>query len=147
MIQRYIIIVIALCTFFSCSTEERKDKKYLSDHITFLIPTLGRCYNHVIIIPGSGCSGCITVAEDFLKNNYKNPEYLFILTNITSLKILSHKVGFNVINVKNIIIDDRNEYSHFNLSVYPTVINYNCRKSKIENITYQKPGTNAFAIF
>ena len=147
MIKRNLFIVIVLIAVFSCGTEEEKNKKYFSEHITTLIPTLGRCYNHIIIIPGSGCFGCITVAEDFLKNNYTKPECLFILTNITSIKILSHKVGFNVTNVKNIVIDYKDEYSHFNSSIYPTVINYSCGKNQIENIIYQKPGTNAFDNF
>ncbi|HTO14529.1 MAG TPA: hypothetical protein VLZ83_02110 [Edaphocola sp.] len=138
------IIVLFLILLSSCSTENKKNEEYLSKRITAIMPTLNKCYSHIIIIPGSGCSGCITVAEDFLKDNYKNPECLFILTSINSLKIINHKIGINVSQLPNVILDYDNVYSRYNMPIYPIVINYNCKERKVKNIVYQKPGSNAF---
>lgn len=142
--MKNLFIIVILFALSSCSIEEKKNEKYLSKHIITLMPTLDKCYSKVIILPGSGCSGCITVGENFFKDNYNNCEYLFILTNITSIKILNYKTGVNISQLSNVISDYNNVYAQYNLSIYPTVIKYNCKKGKIESIIYQKPGSNAF---
>lgn len=138
------VIVIFFILFSSCSTENKKNEEYLSKRVHALMPTLNKCYSHIIIIPGSGCSGCITVAEDFLKTQYNNPECLFILTSINSLKIINHKIGVNLSQLSNVILDYDNVYSRYKMSMYPIVINYNCKENKVKCFVYQKPGSNAF---
>lgn len=142
--KKSLIIVVVILLFFSCSTEKKKNDKYLSRHIIALMPTLSKCYSYVIIIPGSGCTGCITVAEDFLKKNYKNPKCFFVLTSINSLKIVNHKMGINVSKLPNVILDYDNVYSNYSMPIYPVVIIYDCKRRKIKKIVYQKPGSNAF---
>lgn len=48
----------------------------------------------IILVPGSGCSGCITKAEHFIAKYFnKLNKVKFILTNIQSYKILRLKLG------------------------------------------------------
>lgn len=138
-------INILLILLFSSSCFDKNQKEiYLTNNITKLMQNLEKCYSQIIIIPGSGCSGCITHAENFLKKNHNNQEYLFILTNIKSLKNINHKIDLKVDQLSNIILDYDNVYSRYYMSIYPILIDYNCNKRKLENIIYQKPNSNVF---
>jgi len=129
---------------FSCSSEESKKEQYLKDLVTELASSLEQCHESIIILPGSGCSGCITVAEDFLKNNHSDTGNYFILTNITSLKILNHKVGVDVRILPNVYIDRKNRFSNKTDLIYPAVIKLDCANGKIKSIAYQTTENNAF---
>lgn len=37
-------------------------------------------YEMIVVLPGSGCTGCITNAENFFVNNINNSKIKFILT-------------------------------------------------------------------
>jgi len=129
---------------FSCSTEESKKEQYLKDLVTELASSLEKCHDNIIILPGSGCSGCITVAEDFLKNNHSDTRNYFVLTNITSLKILSHKIGVDVKTLPNVYIDRENTFSNNTDLIYPVVIKLDCGSGKITSVEYQTTDNNAF---
>jgi len=126
---------------FACSSEESRKEKYLKEQLS---ASMDRCYEYIIILPGSGCSGCITVAEDFLKNNHSRENYYFILTNVTSLKILNHKVGVDLKALPNVYIDTENRFSRPIDLIYPAVIQWDCADGKIKSIAYQTIENNAF---
>lgn len=68
-------------------------------------------YSAVVIIPGAGCTGCISQAEDFFRQEMWREDHLFIFTNITSLKTLKLKMeGIDLENMDNTIIDKENLY-------------------------------------
>lgn len=76
----------------------------------------------IIIIPGSGCEGCISNAENFVIS--RNPEeddgkFLYIFTNITSPKILKLRLG-ETYSDKDIYLDLKNQL-HYK-SIYPVYL-------------------------
>ena len=77
---------------------------------------------YYILIPGTGCSGCINFAEDFLKENlHKHKNVKYILTKINSLKLLKLKLGINVFD-NEIILDTMDNFSNQSLyTIYPTI--------------------------
>lgn len=144
MMKVLLKLFFTILLFGSCKTEDYNSEKYISNEVSKLLSLKNNCYKNIIILPSTGCSGCITVAEDFFSNNYSNKEYLFVLTNIRSLKLLKNKTGIEVKNKENIYIDKKNIFSNYENPIYPVVILNNCKKNKIENIYFQKPGNNAF---
>lgn len=132
--------------FISCNKSESNNKvEYITIQVKDLAKKLDKCYERVIILPGSGCSGCITSAEDFFKNNSSNPDYLFVLTNINSLKILKNKTGVDVYNNKNIVIDKDNKFSNYESAIYPVVVFHDCANNKVEQVEFQSPENDAFS--
>ncbi len=65
-------------------------------------------YQWIVILPGTGCHGCIQDGEFFMKKNIGNNKVLFILTKISSLKILQQKLGLQIKDHSNIYIDKEN---------------------------------------
>lgn len=77
-------------------------------------------YNAIIIIPSSGCSGCLTKAESFFLSHHEQDNYLFIFTGFYSDKTLSIRLGGSeYIRKNNVILD---EDGLFYLSDYQDVI-------------------------
>lgn len=77
-------------------------------------------YDTIIIIPSSGCSGCLTKAESVFLSHHEQEEFLFIFTGFFSEKSLSIRFGGSTsIYKKNVILD---EDGIFYLSDYPDVI-------------------------
>ncbi len=97
-------------------------------------------YNYVVIIPGAGCSGCISEAESFFLEN-SNDSIYFVFTNIYSLKYLKLRTK-NKINNSNVFIDKENKLLNSNIqeNIYPIIFNL---KNK-SNIKYDflDPGLN-----
>ena len=142
----YALLLLAFIMSFCGKNKEPVNKLYLTLKIEALKQTFtGHCYKNVIILPGTGCSGCITIGEDFFVRNYNNKEYLFILTNIKSIKILNNKVGTDIKKISNVVLDYDNIYSHHDFSkIYPTIIFFDCKKFEVIEVLYQKPGNNVF---
>ncbi|MDQ6527673.1 hypothetical protein [Flavobacterium sp. LHD-85] len=140
------LFLFCLSVFFVSCNDKKKDQEfdYMSESIEKLVVPMKKCYKNIIVLPGSGCDGCISEGETFLAENYKNDEYLFVLTNINSLKIISHKIGIDVTKYSNIYIDDNNVFSKKNNLIYPLVAFYSCDSTKVSYIKIQKPGNDAF---
>lgn len=93
----------------------------------------------LVVIPGSGCTGCISGAENYLKTNVdKSSRIKYILTNIQSLKILKLKIS-KAIASPNIYIDEDNLWydADNRLSIYPLVLYLN--KKQIIKYNYISP--------
>jgi hypothetical protein len=88
----------------------------------------------IVILPGLGCHGCIQEAEVFMKDYINNKEILFVLTKISSLKILQQKINIEIKNHPNIHIDTDNKFSiTTDNNIYPCIL-------QIENgefVTYE----------
>lgn len=141
-------LVLSIFLTSSCQeikkSEKIKPEKYLEDQIIELFNKNDKCFSDIIILPGTGCTGCITNAENFLKNNYQNNDYFFILTNITSLKLLNSKIGVNLTQNQNIYIDEENIFSNYESAIYPVRLTYSCIDNKPLSVNFQKPGNNVF---
>lgn len=120
---------------------KKKKKKFLSNCIERLDITDN--YQWIVILPGTGCHGCIQDGEFFMKKNIGNNKVLFILTKISSLEILQQKLGLQIKDHSNIYIDKENIFDiPSNNSIYPCVIKL--EKGKILTYAFQSPRSNAF---
>lgn len=97
-----------------------------------------------VIIPNTGCSGCITSAETFLKNTVSKSDKLrFILTNIASVKMLKLKIGNKIVDHPNVYIDKENMFykGSFN-SIYPTILFIDQKTKEISRRSEVSPTEN-----
>lgn len=69
-------------------------------------------FDSIVVIPGSGCPGCISEAEKYCRQSLdRNDNVLFIFTNIVSIKGLRHKFsGLDIFNSEKVIVDTNNVY-------------------------------------
>jgi hypothetical protein len=129
--MRTLIFTSFFCIFIGCSTKEPVQQSPQEKLSASFISTLHQLnpeedtkkYAAYMLIPNTGCSGCINSAEAVLKNMYqKTSKVKFILTNVVSVKTVQVKLGINVTNNENILVDKDNlfEKSEFN-SIYPQV--------------------------
>jgi hypothetical protein len=92
-----------------------------------------KSYSKFLIIPGSGCEGCISKAEKYVSDySAIKKDIAFIFTNVKSLKILSLKLGSQTLNRENIIIDSSN-YLHYR-SIYPMLVEKKRKKIKSKEV-------------
>ncbi|PIQ47982.1 MAG: hypothetical protein COW03_12250 [Cytophagales bacterium CG12_big_fil_rev_8_21_14_0_65_40_12] len=79
-------------------------------------------FDKVLIIPGAGCTGCVSSAENFVMENFERIDrILVIFTAIPSQKMLKMKLGIDL-NRQNVYLDKDNEFNAGNIySFYPTV--------------------------
>ena len=79
-------------------------------------------YNYVII-PGSGCSSCISMARRMIKEGSYAENTFFIFTGFETRKQLKILYGADFIDGKNIYLDHNDAFKTGALfSLYPTVI-------------------------
>lgn len=88
-------------------------------------------YEKCIVIPRSGCAGCISSAMSFVSENIDSlDDTLIIFTGIQDLKLLKLRLGNRVINKKNVIVDTLGKIRE-NLS-YPTFLRL--AEGKVKNV-------------
>lgn len=66
-----------------------------------------KLYDMIVVLPGSGCTGCINGAERFFLENVGNEKIKFILTYNTSKKNLFLRLGKDNVTQQNVFIDDK----------------------------------------
>ena len=95
--------IFALCflLFLGCSDNETKTAKQI---IKFL-PNDENTYNAYLVIPGAGCGGCISNAEQIMRQNIDRKNIRFVLTKIESLKVTNLKTGKKLLSSENVFID------------------------------------------
>jgi len=135
-------ILVLLSSLSSCMSENDKYASSFEEAVNkSKIPT-NSLKAVTLILPKSGCTGCISSAEQFVKDNISRySDFLtVILTDAVSIKVV--KVKFTeIIDLPNVIIDEENHFYQAPLwSLYPTVIYWN-DNSKIESIEYVSPNT------
>jgi len=95
----------------------------------------------IVIIPGSGCDGCISRAQKFLIKNLERSDtnITFILTRIDDYKTIKIRLNlFDKLNEKIIIFDKQNKLLHLGYkSIYPLFITL--QEGKIKKIDYLSP--------
>lgn len=93
----------------------------------------------LVVLPGTGCTGCITQTEDFLVSNYdKREDVIFILTSIESIKILKNKLLINW-DSRNIILDTLGVFSqgYFD-SIYPSIVSFD-NEGQVSKLSFVSP--------
>lgn len=143
--KKYIIqamIFIWIVGFVSCKQKiEEVEKKFLTSVIDEI--KIDEKYEWIVILPGLGCHGCIQEGEFFMKKNISNTKILFVLTNISSLKILQQKVGIKINDHSNVFVDRNNRFKlPTENAIYPCIIQI--KQGEILQYSFQSPKTAAF---
>lgn len=119
----YKTLLIAIVSFLlvSCSNEyetaiAKKVEKYFGDNLTQ--------YDEVVIIPGAGCTGCISNAENYFKNYVNNDRYMFVFTYFISKKSLFMRLGQDNLVRDNVLIDSSDYFyvPHNHDNIYPYIV-------------------------
>lgn len=97
------------------SINSKISKIYPSENLESEVP--------FIIIPNAGCPGCISSAENLLIK-YKGSNCIqFYLTRVVSKKKLKIKLGYDVLEYENIVLDSLDILSEVKVSgFYPVII-------------------------
>ncbi|MCW3073506.1 MAG: hypothetical protein JWP69_575 [Flaviaesturariibacter sp.] len=95
-----------------------------------------------VVIPNTGCSGCISSAETLLKTYItRKLPVRFLLTSINSYKVLKMKLGDSIVLNKNVYADVNNQIYKTNdslLQYYP-VIFYMDKSKRLTKYEYVEP--------
>jgi hypothetical protein len=106
----------------SCHNERKMEEKQFNDAIIKNLD-IDETIKWIVILPGLGCNGCIQEAELFMKENIGKSEIIFVLTKISSLKVLQNKMDIKVNDYQNVFIDRENRFAvSTNNSIYPCII-------------------------
>lgn len=139
----YIVLVISfiLSTIYSCNKSEKEiETEYLSNAVEQA--WVDSDYRWIVVLPGLGCHGCIQEGEAFMRDHIENKEILFVLTKISSLKILQHKTGVDIAMHSNIYVDREDVfYVPTNNSIYPCIIRI--KDGDVTEHEFQSPGNGA----
>jgi len=123
MKNKYLIAIT--CLFMACFSSCQQQDYYsaMAEKIEEQMGDELEKYDNIVIFPGSGCTGCITEAENFFSTNIHNERIKFILTFITSRKGMAMRLGKENIAKENVLIDDKNIFYLVNHKekIYPTV--------------------------
>lgn len=140
-------IILALGLFFCIVTCKRESVIKLSDSSEmnqYLLENYLSQFNLVnktkcIIIPGSGCSGCIEQSYNHLIQNKDNTDILYVLTRIDDIKLVRSKLEINKMNIpENIIFDTNNDLLQIGYtSIYPVFLLL--EKGKIVKVEILRP--------
>ena len=127
-----------LFTIYSCTKSE---KKVETECFTKAIDQawVDSDYQWIVVLPGLGCHGCIQEGEAFMRDNIESKNILFVLTKISSLKILQHKTGIDIAIHSNIYVDREDVfYVPTNNSIYPCIIHM--KDGNVAGHEFQSPG-------
>lgn len=127
-----IIYITILFIYSSCNNQKEKYINKVCIELNKLDNQLLDNYSCVVIIPGAGCLGCITEAENFYIRNKENKKIFFVFTNISSIKSIKLKVGKDVIERENVFFDKNDIFlsNDHNENIYPLFFNLK-QKDKI----------------
>lgn len=138
----FLIILLFSLLCFCCKSNNYY--KEISDVIASNLKDSLKSYDMVVLIPGSGCTGCISGAEYFFIENVKNRKIKFILTYNFSRKSLMLRLGKENINQSNVFIDNDNTFylKQYEEKIYPVAILVNdegqiTKADKLDHIIYK----------
>lgn len=99
-----------------------KKSNLISDTIAKEWPDLNT-QNPVLIIPGSGCEGCLDNATYFAATQLDSLSFSVVFTRVQSLKILKFKIGDNMYRHPNVKVDTFNRVplkdTNYPIILYP----------------------------
>lgn len=138
----FILSVGFLLLSGSCNDREKNmEEKKIAEMLLKL--DVDKKYDWVVILPGMGCHGCIVGGEYFMQQHVSDERILFVLTRISSLKILQQKTNIKFSDHSNILIDKDNRYRlTINKSIYPCILEV--KDGRLRSYKFQSPETNAF---
>lgn len=116
---RTLLLLITL-VFQSCGSDYKGSLQKIIDNKSIVEVDK---YNTLVLIPGSGCTGCITRSEEYFLNNCHDESILFVLTYNFSLKEVALRLKEENIRKANVIIDQKNEFylTDYEEKIYPVI--------------------------
>lgn len=141
------IFCLFFAVFLLMSCEEKDEfteqvREYFStQHIEF-----DKELRHCLIIPGGGCSSCVTSGINFVSihsNEFSNNqnENMVIFTSVISPKILRRSMDKTSMEELNYVLDTLNIYTvELNENIYPIILYL--RKGEIVKADMQSPEKN-----
>ena len=132
---KYLAVALLVFSCTSKKTPDSKIEQFLGDvsgdqttpdNVTF------------VVIPTSGCTGCISSGISFLKKKIDDPAYQFVVTEISDKKYVKQTLGHDIFNNKRLVLDFDNKWKKYDLATtYPLVIVVKDGKASL--ITYMDP--------
>ena len=116
------IVLLLVIVGFACRNEKFPAESAIFEKLKTARNDLDK-YEAIVFIISSGCSGCISTAESLLINQCRQDDVnkiLFVLTRYSSVKQARIRLGSDIIENDNVIVDTKNDYSNF-LNQYPVV--------------------------
>ena len=119
----------------SCKTDKQKELQHLSQLENI------KNGSKIFVVPGSGCSGCISEIESLAIKNQNSDSLFFIFTRLHSLKLFGNRFGKSFCESDNVIIDTNNiiQSESMELAIYPVL--YTKIDGRIVFEKYIKPAT------
>ncbi len=133
-----ILVMVMISTLLSCSEKDkqviRKFQEVFDENSEPFKESIDD-KETILIIPRTGCSSCIGIADYLYKSNQYNIEKtFFIFTKVGSLKAIRIRDGIDL-DQPNTYIDKDNNFSNGILnSLYPVILNMH--KGKIVDLNY-----------
>lgn len=122
--QILLLFLITSSSFFlACQGDDSNSLKFNESNFNEFVSLYKKDhYDKFLIIPGSGCEGCISQAEQYVINNAKTEVEgtMIIFTNISSKKLLRLRLGQEIMDQPNVLLDSIN-ILHF-VSIYPVLV-------------------------
>lgn len=143
--MKFLFYLLMLSILTSCKQNDYET--FLIDKIQNIFGNEIRTIDAFVILPGQGCSGCISEGEKFLIENSRNyPNVRFVLTKIVSKKILKQKIGGAIYNAPNVYIDSLGVFTSttFHETIYPVILY--AEQGELVDIEYQSPN-NPHAVY
>ena len=102
--NKVIVHILILLSLFGCRLVnfEQAVKKSFENYLD----SATYSYQYIMLIPNSGCTGCISEAEYFFKEYKYNDKIIFIFTHVISKKDLRIRMGKENLQRKNVLIDN-----------------------------------------
>ncbi len=127
---KVVSVFLLFLVFFSCKNSlESVYSKRLTDFQKQLEVKIQTKY--ILIIPNQGCTGCISSAVFFAKENYNMYDFSVIFTQIYDYKLLRLKIGKAFLTKPNVFVDKTNIFNNFETSTaYPKILKLSNNKVK-----------------
>ena len=90
----------------SCQKKDNLDCLQSFDQLKSL-----KNYDSIYVIPGSGCTGCISEIESLAMKSVDNKNVYFLFTKINSVKLFKNRFGIEFMKKQNVILDTSNLFT------------------------------------
>jgi hypothetical protein len=125
-----LLIIGILIMVFCINCTRRAYNVEIAEKVEMLLEKDTLDYDYIVIIPGSGCSGCISIAEQFFLDNVSDGKMKFILTKNASKKGLILRLHEENLKRENVLVDiDNNFYLiGYEEKIYPIIASVKKKK-------------------
>jgi hypothetical protein len=99
-------LVLTVLLLAACQKNDNLDSLQSFEQLKLL-----KDYDSIYVIPGSGCTGCISEIESLAMKSVYNQNVYFLFTKINSVKLFKNRFGIEFIKKQNVILDTSNLFT------------------------------------